>query len=371
MIRINPFQHTLDLYLLRKFTKNFFMFSLIFLSIIFLVEFVELLRRTSENPDIQSTYYVLYLSILKLSGSIVYIIPLIIFVTTMYTCWWLNRNKEIVIIQNIGLNSFRILYPFIFFTILFSLLYLFFLNPFLSQGTNQYQKIEQQFFHGKLSQSTINKSGVWLRQGSKENKIVIRAANYLPKFSLFKDVTFYIFTKKNTFIERIDTKKAKLEKNYWHMSNVTINRPNKKVANIEEYTLSTNLSINKIEDSFLEPQSISIWKLPSFIELLEQSGFSSTKHKIYLHKNYFFPLFLIGLVLLGGAFTLKFVKSKKESAYLILFSSVLGFFIYVLSEYIYSLGAADKIPSLLASLSPAIITNMMAIYFIFHFDNVK
>ena len=67
----------------------------------------------------------------------------------------------------------------------------------------------------------------------------------------------------------------------------------------------------------------------------------------------------------------KFIKSKKESAYLILFSAVLGFFIYVLSEYIYSLGTADKIPSLLASLSPAIITNMMAIYFIFHFDNVK
>ena len=37
-----------------------------------------------------------------------------------------------------------------------------------------------------------------MRQGSSENKIVIRAANYIPKLSLFKDVTFYIFTKKGT-----------------------------------------------------------------------------------------------------------------------------------------------------------------------------
>ena len=368
-INFNPFLRKLDLYLLKKFSKNFFMFFLIFISIIFLIEFVELLRRTSENANIQSLQDVLYLSVLKLSGSIIHIIPFVVFVTTMYTAWRFNRNREMVIIQTTGINSFKILYPFIFFSLLLCFFYIFILNPFLSYGVNSYEKIEQEIFRGKLSESIVNKSGVWLRQGSKENKIVIRASSFFRDQSLFKNVTFYIFTKKNNFVERIDTKEARLKENYWHMNNVIINRPNKKVVNINEYTLSTNLSIEKIENSFLGPESISILKLPGFIKLLEQSGFSSSKHTVYLYKTYCLPLFFIGLILLAGSFTTKFIKNKKEGVFLLLICTVLGFLIYIVSEYIYSLGVADKISTIVASMSPSIITIVIGIYFIIYFEN--
>ena len=370
-IFFNPFLQKLDLYLLKKFSNNFLMFFLIFASIIFLIEFIELLRRTSENSSIESIPDVLYLATLKMSGSIVHIIPFVVFVATMYTCWGLNRNREMVIIQNTGVNTFKILYPFVCFSLLLGMFYIFLFNPFLSYATNSYEKIEQQLFRGKLSETTINKSGVWLRQGSKENKIVIRASSFSSNESLFENVTFYIFTKRNYFVERIDTKKAKLKENYWHMNDVIINRPNKKVVNIDEYTLSTNLSIDKIESSFLDPESISILKLPNFIELLKQSGFSSTKHSIYMYKTYCLPFFFVGLILLAGAFTAKFTKNKKESVLLLLFCAVFGFLIYVVSEYIYSLGIADKLPTILASVSPSIITIMLGIYFIIYFENVN
>ena len=155
------------------------------------------------------------------------------------------------------------------------------------------------------------------------------------------------------------------------MNDVIINRPNKKVVNIDEYTLSTNLSIDKIESSFLDPESISILKLPNFIELLKQSGFSSTKHSIYMYKTYCLPFFFVGLILLAGAFTAKFTKNKKESVLLLLFCAVFGFLIYVVSEYIYSLGIADKLPTILASVSPSIITIVLGIYFIIYFENVN
>ena len=124
----------LDFYLLKKFTKNFFMLFLIFISIIFLVEFIELLRRTSDVADVKSIQYVLYLTLIKSTGSIIHILPFVIFINTMYTCWWLNRNREMVIIQNAGINSFKILYPFIFFSLILGVAYIFVLNPFLSHG---------------------------------------------------------------------------------------------------------------------------------------------------------------------------------------------------------------------------------------------
>ena len=64
---INIFNRELDKYLLKKYIKNFIFFLSISVLILFLIEFVELLRRTSEHPDISSTFYVLYLAFLKIT----------------------------------------------------------------------------------------------------------------------------------------------------------------------------------------------------------------------------------------------------------------------------------------------------------------
>ena len=371
---LNIFGRKLDRYLLIKFIKNFIYFISISLLIVFLVEFVELLRRTSENPNIPSIFYVIYLALLKITESIAYIIPISVFVTTMMTCRTLNKYREMVIIQNTGLHSFRILYPFVFFIILFCAIYFIILNPLFSHATNSYQKIEQEVFRGKLSKTSISKSGIWLRQGSVNNKIVIRAANFIPERSLFKDATFFIFTKRNNFTERIDVESAQLEKEFWILKNAIINKPNKKVVKIDEYTLKTNLSVKKIEDSFLDPQSLSIWKLPSFIKLLKESGFSATKHQIYLFKTIFLPLYLIGLILIAGSFTIKFTQTKPKTFFLILTGTVIGFLIHVLSETIYSLGIANKLPFWnvwVASLAPSIITIMIGAFFVIHFERTN
>ena len=371
---LNIFGRKLDRYLLIKFIKNFIYFISISLLIVFLVEFVELLRRTSENPNIPSIFYVIYLALLKITESVAYIIPISVFVTTMMTCRGLNKYREMVIIQNTGLHSFRILYPFVFFIILFCAIYFIILNPLFSHATNSYQKIEQEVFRGKLSKTSISKSGIWLRQGSVNNKIVIRAANFIPERSLFKDATFFIFTKRNNFTERIDVESAQLEKEFWILKNAIINKPNKKVIKIDEYTLKTNLSIKKIEDSFLDPQSLSIWKIPSFIKLLKESGFSATKHQIYLFKTIFLPLYLIGLILIAGSFTIKFTQTKPKTFFLILTGTVIGFLIHVLSETIYSLGIANKLPFWnvwVASLAPSIITIMIGAYFVIHFERTN
>ena len=365
---LNIFGKELDKYLFKKFVRNFIFSITILLLIVFLVEFVELLRRTSQISDVSSIFYVLYLAFLKITESISFIIPISFFASTMWTCRDFSKYREMVIIQNTGLNSFRILYPFIFFTLLFSLIYFSILNPFFSHATNSYQKIEQEVFRGKLSKFSISKSGIWLRQGSENNKVVIRAKNYLPNNGIFEGITFYIYTKKNTFIERIDAGEARLEENFWIMKDVIINKPSKKVIKIDEYTLKTNLSISKIENSFLDPQSLSIWKIPSFIKLLKESGFSPVKHQLYLYKTLFLPLYLIGLILIAGSFTIKFTKTNIRTFLMVLTGIVTGFLIHVLSETIYSLGIANKLPVWVASLSPSIITIMIGGFFVIHFE---
>ena len=126
----NIFDRKFEKYLFKKFLINFIYFISISLLIVFLVEFTELLRRTSEIVSVSSTLYVFYLTALKTMESIAFIIPISFFGTTMITCRTLNKHREMVIAQNAGLNSFKIMYPFIFFSISESIIHLFFLGPF-------------------------------------------------------------------------------------------------------------------------------------------------------------------------------------------------------------------------------------------------
>ena len=155
------------------------------------------------------------------------------------------------------------------------------------------------------------------------------------------------------------------------MNNVVINKPNKKVIKIDQYTLKTNLSIKKIENSFLDPQSLSIWKIPMFITLLKESGFSATKHRMYLYKTIFLPIYLIGLIFIAGSYTIKFTKTKTKTFFLILTGTVTGFLIHVLGETKYSLGIANKLNTWVASLSPSIITIMIGGFFVIHFEKTN
>ena len=92
---------------------------------------------------------------------------------------------------------------------------------------------------------------------------------------------------------------------------------------------------------------------------------------MYLYKTILLPVYLIGLILIAGSFTIKFTKTKGRTFFLVLTGTITGFLIHVLSETIYSLGVANKLPTLLASLSPSIITIMMGVYFVITFETTN
>ena len=48
-----------------------------------------------------------------------------------------------------------------------------------------------------------------------------------------------------------------------------------------------------------------------------------------------------------------------------------GFLIHVLGETIYSLGIANKLPTILASLSPSIITILVGVFYVIHFEKTN
>ena len=69
--------------------------------------------------------------------------------------------------------------------------------------------------------------------------------------------------------------------------------------------MPTNLTARKIQDSFAAPETMSFWELPSFIRLLENSGFSALRHRLYFDALLARPLLFAAMVLIAASFSLR------------------------------------------------------------------
>ena len=107
---------------------------------------------------------------------------------------------------------------------------------------------------------------------------------------------------------------------------------------------------------------------PSFIEKLENSGFSATRHKIFFLAEISRPLFFLAMLLIGASFALRQARFGQTSI-LILLSVGSGFILFSIKRIAESLGAAEEIPLLLATFGPSISGILLATGLLLHFED--
>ena len=79
--------------------------------------------------------------------------------------------------------------------------------------------------------------------------------------------------------------------------------------------IQSNLTQEEISERISDPTSVSIWDLKSHIMQLKAAGFSILRYEVRLHSELSHPLFLVAMMLIGCAFTMKnFIGNKKSFA---------------------------------------------------------
>lgn len=106
----------IEIYLLKHILKSFFLFFFIFIGISWLLQTTRLLNLIVVNKI--PVFRVFILSIHILPNIIVSISPFIIFLSILFTCFKLNRDKELVAIYVLGPGKKEVIKPFIIFSIL-------------------------------------------------------------------------------------------------------------------------------------------------------------------------------------------------------------------------------------------------------------
>jgi lipopolysaccharide export system permease protein len=362
---------TLSLYIARRFLGSVGRVFLAFFAILFLIDMIEQLRRFAD-ADIGLTGAA-HMSLLSVPETMYRILPLIIVMGAIANFLGLARSSELVVVRAAGRSGLRFLLTPLLVSVALGLLAVALLNPLVAATSKAYDDMRSQLSVGGRSVLSVADTGLWLRQGSGEGQTVIQAArSNLDGTELF-GVTFLAFDQNGLPTRRIEAEAAKLVAGAWQLTatktwDLTASNPEQTAVRTEgPVALASDLTPERIRDSFGTPSAIAFWNLPGYIADLERAGFSAQAYKLWYQMELALPMLMAAMVLVAAGFTMRHVRFGGTGK-MVLFALLAGFGFYFLRNFAQALGDSGQIPILLAAWSPPVAAIMLSLGLLLHLE---
>lgn len=363
-MRISP---TLSNYLARQLLLWIGVFFCALVCILLIFDLVEQLRRAAGKPD-AGAGIALQLALLQLPHLIEKTLPFTVLFGAMMAFWRLSRSNEIVVARAAGVSAWQVLLPAVAIAIAIGVFEIIAFNPFSAALLARFEQVEGKYLKQSTSRLSVSATGLWLRQGSEEGQIVINAQRAAPDGAVLLRVTFFMFATPDRFIRRVDASRAALRDGYWAVDQAWTSSPEDGQRFVGSYRIDTDLTPDKIQDSFASPDTMSFWSLPGFLKTLEAAGFSGHRHRLHLHTLLATPLLLIAMMLFAAVFTLR-TGGRVGATRTISAGVICSFALYFAADIVQALGLSASIPPVLAAWSPAAIATLLALAMIFHLED--
>lgn len=359
-MRLSP---TLSVYIARQLVVWLLIMASGLGCLVLLLSFVEQLRRASGDAGLA-----MELAILQLPFLIQKTLPFVVLFGSMMAFWRLSRSNELVVARAAGISAWQFLLPAVILGAAVGGLQTTVFNPLSSSMLARYEQVDAEKLRGSTSRLSVSPTGVWLRQGSEGGQTVINAQRIGRDGAELLTVIFFVFENPDRFIRRIDAERAILRDGYWQIRDANVSTLDDLWRPVAEYRIDTDLTPDKIADSFASPETLSFWAIPDFLETLEAAGFSGHRHRLYWHSLLAMPLMLGAMVLFAAVFTLKIGQRTSASA-TIGAGVICSFLLYFLSDVIHAMGLSASLPAIMAAWSPAALAAMLAMAMVFHLED--
>lgn len=346
--------YTLSTYLAWQFLLGIAIAFLALAALIFLFDLVELGRRAAAESEVGFSVVAL-MALFHLPYLAQRMVPYAVLMGVMLTLSTMTRSHELTIVRASGVSTWQMLLPALVLALAIGAFMVAAINPLAAAMLARYEQMDGQYLRGSVSRLAVSSSGLWLRQADDFGETVLHARRITEPGLTLHDVIIFRYQGKDRFVERIDAASATLEEGRWLLRDALITAPEKPGRREATHVLSTNLTNSQIQESFSPPETLSFWKIPRFVALLEGAGFSALRHRIHWHSVLSAPLLLAGMVLVGATFSLRMPR-RGGSGLMIAAGVFAGFILYVFSDVVLALGLSASIPVLLAAWAPAAVT---------------
>lgn len=370
---------TLNLYIARVFiTYALFAFLAVF-ALIMMVDLVELMRDNKKGGA--SFGDLVWMAFLHAPSVTIKAAPFTILLSSMICFATLANRSELVVTRAAGVSALQVIMPALISAALLGIMAFTVYNPVASAFAARFEHLQERYFDKTSSALTVSADGVWLRQGDESGQTVVRAQRASATVDRLWKVSVFQFDTGDRLFRRLDAKGAKLEANSWRLSGVsqwTLERGStpsttgdvmESIATVsDEVRIPTDLTPERIADSFAAPETISFWSLPGFIALLEQSGFSSDRHTMHLIGLLSTPVVFVAMVLIGAAFSMRHARFGGLGI-MALGCVLTGFGYFFLSDVTTALGGSGAVPVMLAGWAPPFAAVLLALGLLLHLED--
>lgn len=358
----------LSKYIAKKFLLHFALTAIVFISLISLIDFLEIARRAqNKNVPLHMLVSMVFFKLPTLLQEIAFFLVLIASLLTLNS---LNARLEIAVMRSVGVSVWGILRPIIILSFLIGVFWVTLFNPYVSWSKTQYEKRDAIYLKGSdiFAERVYANGGLWLREENDNGYIILIKT---PKSSksrvLFFDAEFMIFSKDKSLSRRIFAERADLKNGKWQMKNIVINQIDQPPQIFAKYELDSSLEeefiLKKIENSYAETSEVSFWNLAEAIKSLEDSGFSATRYKVYLQNLLSLPFLFVGMAMLAACFSLLPPRSRK-AGFLFITALGLSFLIFFVKNMIISFGSTSRINYLIAGWTPSLLVIAGSLYYL-------
>ena len=353
---------TLGRYFARKIFGMVLVVFVLCLILVFLIDFVEMMREASKT-DVPASV-VAMLTLMRLPSFAELTIPFAVLIGTISAYLMLSRSSELVIVRAAGISVWQFIRPAMVVALLVGLFAVGVYNPLAALAKQSAERMFADAFGSKRTANASNSSS-WIRQDGPDGPSIVFARATADRGTTLGGITLLQFNPNQKFVEQIEADKAFLKRGYWELENAQISSSGARPQFYRKYLVSTYLDADQVKESVDTAEGVSFWELPGFIEFAGKAGLATTAYRLQYNQLLARPFLMLCMVLLAATCALKPFRFGKIQTMVIAGLSA-GFAFFVLVELSRKLGMSGYITAGVAAWAPIVIASLLAITVLLH-----
>ena len=341
---------TYQKYLIKTFLKKIIIVSLIFLSLIIILNIFE---EISYFKDINAkTLFPFMLTLINAPSVLFEIFPFIFLISSLLFFLELINKNELEVFKINGLNNIKIIITLFLTSLIVGFFLITIFYHISAKLKFTYLELKNNYSTDDKYLAMVTDNGIWIKDEYNENVYIISAVkienNYL------KDVLITEFNSEFNLTRMIKSPKVDIANYEWIVYSPIISLNNIKDDKITSIKLRTHFNQKKINQLFSDLSSLNIFQLIKLSKDYKNLGYTTTEVHSHLNKIFSLPVYLSIMTVFSGIIMLNIKKNKPMIFYIIL-SILISVIIYYLNYLFNLLGENGKLPIFISIWGPLFI----------------
>ncbi|MFT3730835.1 MAG: LPS export ABC transporter permease LptG [Hyphomicrobium sp.] len=332
--------------------------------LIFMIDFVELLRQSSKYGSVPASTLV-FIALLRLGAYVEFLLAFAVLVGALSALLYLNRRSELAVMRAGGMSVWQFLAPGLMVGLAVGLLGVMVYNPLAARGRAKSEQVFAKAFGNDNNLLRAQGGGSWIRQNGVDGESVLGAAAASNRGLTLTGVMILAYDRGGHFSERIDAAQAELKDGYWQLKDAWVSRLGQQPEKFNSYLVSTYLTPDRVQEALGTVFSVSFWDLPELIDAADKAKLSTERLRVQYQSLLVRPLLCLAMVLLAATVSLRSFRSGGIQT-MVTTGMIGGVSFFLFSEIARQIGIAGLAPAWVAAWVPVLLILIISTTVLLH-----